>query len=97
MAGNSFDAIFAARRTLPAQSVLFPAVALSSYSRWLIPSMIPGASELIKTLLTQGDNPGKAVKDHVFWGVGGLGGLKETMGLLWNVCRMQKALQRHRW
>lgn len=35
--------------------------------------MIPGASELIKTLLTEGDNPGKAVKDHVLLGRGAEG------------------------
>lgn len=34
-------------------------------SRWLIPGMIPGASQLFKSLLTLGDNPVKAVKDHV--------------------------------
>lgn len=37
-------------------------------SRWQIPSTIPGASELFKTLLTQGDNPAKAVKHHVLRG-----------------------------
>lgn len=35
------------------------------FNRWLIPSTIAGASQLFKTLLTWGDNPVKAVKDHV--------------------------------
>lgn len=40
------------------------------YSRWLIPSTIPGASQLFKTLLTWGDNPVKAAIDHVLRGRG---------------------------
>lgn len=38
---------------------------MADFNRWLIPSTIPGASQLFKTLLTWGDNPVKAVKDHV--------------------------------
>lgn len=50
--GDPLDAIFAPRRTLPVQSVLFSAEEFGYYSRWLIPSTIPGASQLFKTLLT---------------------------------------------
>lgn len=37
-------------------------------SRWLIPSTVPGASQLFKAVLTGSDNPVKAVKDHVLRG-----------------------------
>lgn len=81
---NSFDAIFAPRRALPVWSVLFSALAPRSSSRWLIPSMIPGASQLFKTLLSQGDNPVKAVKDHVL-----RGRVRETTGLHSDVLEME--------
>lgn len=62
------------RRTLPVQRPLLLAAVVrvvdGRRSRWLIPSTIPGASQLFKTLLTRGDNPEKAVKYHVVRGRG---------------------------
>lgn len=42
-----------------------PCHSLCWYSRWLMRSVVPGATQLFRTLLTGGDNPVKAVKAHV--------------------------------